>query len=226
MSSANATSCVYGEIWIDGFARLHKGGDFTSSPSSNTLQEFGDVWLAAAQRQLSLRPKSPSPEELTKRRQERKRKGLVIALNTYAKRNNMQLTDLEFVEEKERNQVYGRGALYVHSNFLVKGSDGKPTMFFAEMHPDCTQEEDVVCCTPLEENDYGNYMLGWNLHAFSLVIYVLIYTFFSTHKQGHCVECDDRANELRHPSGGGYLGGHDEMIFHFEELDSDDDCFM
>ncbi|VAI83686.1 unnamed protein product [Triticum turgidum subsp. durum] len=197
MSSANATSCVYGEIWIDGFARLHKGGDFTSSPSSNTLQEFGDVWLAAAQRQLSLRPKSPSPEELTKRRQERKRKGLVIALDTYAKRNNMQLTDLEFVEEKERNQVYGRGALYVHSNFLVKGSDGKPTMFFAEMHPDCTQEEDVVCCTPLEENDYG-----------------------------HCVECDDRANELRHPSGGGYLGGHDEMIFHFEELDSDDDCFM
>ena len=49
-----------------------------------------------------------------------------------------QLTDLEFVEEKERNQVYGRGALYVHSNFLVKGSDGKPTMFFAEMRPDCT----------------------------------------------------------------------------------------
>ncbi|KAI4976520.1 hypothetical protein ZWY2020_050127 [Hordeum vulgare] len=111
MSSANATSCVYGEISNDGFARLHTGDDFTSSPSSNTLQEFGDAWIAAAERQLSLRPKSPSPEELMKRRQERKRKGLVIALNTYAKQNNMQLTDLEFVEEKERNQVYGRGAL-------------------------------------------------------------------------------------------------------------------
>ncbi|EMS50917.1 hypothetical protein TRIUR3_28593 [Triticum urartu] len=147
---SHATTAAPGRRWTlppqltqanDGFARLHKGDDFTSSPSSNTLQEFGDVWLAAAERQLSLRPKSPSPEELTERRQERKRKGL--------------LTDLEFVEEKERNQVYGRGALYVHSNFLVKGSDGKPTMFFAEMHPDCTQEEDVVCCTPLEENDYG-----------------------------------------------------------------------
>lgn len=197
MSSVNATSCVYGEIWIDGFARLHTGNDSTSSPSSNTLQEFRDVWLAAAKRQLSLRPKSPSPEERMKRRQERKRKGLVIALNTYANRNNMQLTELEFVEETERNQVDGCAALYVHSNFLVKGSDGKHTMFFAEMRPDCTREDDVVLCTPLEENNYG-----------------------------HCFGCDDRAKELRHPLGGGYLGGHNEMIFHLEELDSDDDYFM
>jgi hypothetical protein len=55
-----------------------------------TIKEFNDIWVAACERQFSLKPKSPSPEELMKRRQERKRKGLIIALNTYAKRNNMQ----------------------------------------------------------------------------------------------------------------------------------------
>uniref|UniRef100_A0A8R7RBW7 DUF3615 domain-containing protein n=2 Tax=Triticum urartu TaxID=4572 RepID=A0A8R7RBW7_TRIUA len=197
ISSANATCCVSGEFWIDGSARLQIGDGPVPRPSSITLKEFGDLWVADAKRQSSLRPKSPSPDEQLKRRQERKRKGLVIALNTYAKRNNIQLSELEFVEEKEKNQVDGCAALYVHSNFLMKGSDGKHTMFFAEMRPDCTQEEDVVLCTPLEENNYG-----------------------------HCFGCDDRAKELRHPSGGGYLGGHNEMIFHLEELDSDDDCFM
>uniref|UniRef100_A0A452ZML4 Uncharacterized protein n=1 Tax=Aegilops tauschii subsp. strangulata TaxID=200361 RepID=A0A452ZML4_AEGTS len=64
-------------------------------------------------------------------------------------------------------------------------------------------------------------------HDFPLVISCAnVYIYFSTHQQGHCFGCDDRAKELRHPSGGGYLGGHNEMIFHLEELDSDDDCFM
>ncbi|EMS59369.1 hypothetical protein TRIUR3_09128 [Triticum urartu] len=146
--------------WIflyDGSARLQIGDGPVPRPSSITLKEFGDLWVADAKRQSSLRPKSPSPDEQLKRRQERKRKGLVIALNTYAKRNNIQLSELEFVEEKEKNQVDGCAALYVHSNFLMKGSDGKHTMFFAEMRPDCTQEEDVVLCTPLEENNYGIY---------------------------------------------------------------------
>ncbi|XBH88350.1 hypothetical protein VPH35_075640 [Triticum aestivum] len=182
----------------DGFARLHTGDDSTSSPSSNTLQEFRDGWLAAAKHQLSIRPKSPSPEERMKRRQEHKLKGLAIALNTYAKRNNMQINELEFVEEKERNQVDGCAALYVHSNFLVKGSDGKHTMFFAEMRPDCTGKR-MLFSAPL-----------WK----------------ETTMVSHCFGCDDRAKELRHPSGGGYLGGHNEIFFHLEELDSDDDYFM
>lgn len=155
------------------------------------------MWVAGAERQLSLRPSSPSPEEKMKRKQERYRKGLIIALNTYAKLNNMQLNELEIVEEKGRNQVDGSGGLYEHSNFLVKDLDGKHTLFFAETHPNCTQEEDVVLCAPLEESSYG-----------------------------HCFGCDDRAKELKHPSGGGYLGGLDEVILHFDDLDSDDDCFM
>jgi hypothetical protein len=62
------------------------------------------------------------------------------------------------VEEIGRNQVVGSYIqLYVHSNFLVKGLDGKSTLFFTETHPDCTQEEDVVLCTPLEETSYGNF---------------------------------------------------------------------
>ena len=55
-----------------------------------TLEEFDDMWVADAKRQLSLRPKSPSREERMKRKEERHRKSLIIALNTYAKRNNMQ----------------------------------------------------------------------------------------------------------------------------------------
>uniref|UniRef100_A0ACD5V6T7 Uncharacterized protein n=1 Tax=Avena sativa TaxID=4498 RepID=A0ACD5V6T7_AVESA len=160
-----------------------------------TIKEFDDTWVAAAERQLSLRPKSPSPEERMKRRQERYRNGLIIALNTYAKRNNIQLSELEIVEEKGRNQVSGFvGFLYVHSNFVVKGLDGKLTLFFAETYPDCTREEDVILCTPLEEIN-----------------------------NGHCFECDRRAKELKHPSGGGYLGGLDEVFLYISDMDSEDD---
>ena len=88
------------------------------------------------------------------------------------------------MEEKERNQVDGCAALYVHSNFLVKGSDGKHTMFFAEMRPDCTQEEDVVLCTPLEENNYGKLVtiyLGGISMIFLYSSHVLIYTYIFSH---------------------------------------------
>jgi hypothetical protein len=61
-----------------------------SGPSWITIEEFDAMWVAGAERQLSLRPSSPSPEEKMKRKQERYRKGLIIALNTYAKLNNMQ----------------------------------------------------------------------------------------------------------------------------------------
>ena len=70
-----------------------------------------------------------------------------------------QPADFEFVEEKERNLVNGCMGGYVHSNFVAKGVDGTPILFFAEMHRDCRKEEDVVICTPLEENnDSGKYL--------------------------------------------------------------------
>jgi hypothetical protein len=140
-----------------------------------------------------------------------------------------QLNELEIVEEKGRNQVDGSGGLYEHSNFLVKDLDGKHTLFFVETHPNCTQEEDVVLCAPLEESSYGNFFLVESSSSFPFLLGVScanIYTSFPSHQQGHCFGCDDRAKELKHPSGGGYLGGLDEVILHFDDLDSDDDCFM
>ncbi|XP_014754078.1 uncharacterized protein LOC106866063 [Brachypodium distachyon] len=65
-------------------------------------------------------------------------------------------TELELLEAKERNLVAGFSLTYVHCNFLVKGLDGTPTLFFAEMYPCCTREEDVILCTPLKENDSGH----------------------------------------------------------------------
>uniref|UniRef100_A0ACD5VW01 Uncharacterized protein n=1 Tax=Avena sativa TaxID=4498 RepID=A0ACD5VW01_AVESA len=186
------------KFFIDEFAGLESWDDPTPRPSSMTLQELTDIFVAAADRQFSLRPKSPTPEERMERRKERRRKGLIIALNTYAKRNNMQPNELEFVEEKVRNQVEGYGGLYVHSNFVVKGLDGRHSLFFSEVHPNCTLENDVVLCAPLEENDLG-----------------------------HCFECGDRAKDLKHPSGGGYFGGHEKVMFPPGDLDdSEEECFM
>ncbi|XP_044947989.1 uncharacterized protein LOC123397526 [Hordeum vulgare subsp. vulgare] len=146
---------------------------------------------------MSLRPKSPPPEELMKREQERNRKSLIVALNTYVKRNNMQITDFEFVEEKERNLVGGVVAGYVHSNFVAKGVDGRPTLFFAEMLHGCFLEEHVILCTPLEDED-----------------------------SGCCFGCNQHAKKLRHPTCGGYLGGLEDVPFPYVEEDSDDDCFI
>jgi ferric-dicitrate binding protein FerR (iron transport regulator) len=68
------------------FARLKDCDPATQE----AFQQFCDSWIASANHQISLRPKSPTPEELEKRKEDRRRKGLLIALDTYAKRNNMQ----------------------------------------------------------------------------------------------------------------------------------------
>ena len=52
----------------DGSARLQIGDGPVPRPSSITLKEFGDLWVADAKRQFSLRPKSPSPDEKTQTR--------------------------------------------------------------------------------------------------------------------------------------------------------------
>jgi hypothetical protein len=61
------------------------------------------------------------------------------------------------VEVKEKSLVHEYTREYVHYNFLVKRgfSDGEPTMFFAEVKPDCKGEDDVYHCTPLGETDSG-----------------------------------------------------------------------
>jgi hypothetical protein len=63
------------------------------------------------------------------------------------------------VEVKEMSLVHEFTRDYVHYNFLVKGGflDGQPTMFFAEVEPDCKGEEDVYHCTPLEKTDSGRW---------------------------------------------------------------------
>lgn len=183
---------VCGEFLINDYAALD------DPATRQAYEQFCDSWVACAQRQISLRPKSPSPEEVDKRREERRRKGLLIALNTYAKRNNMQLDEFEFVEEKERNIVNGCLGGYVHSNFVVKGVDGTPTLFFAEMHADCRKEDDVVLCTPLQEND-----------------------------SGQCFGCGRRAKMLRHPTCGGlFKGGQEDFPCYRVEEDSDDEYFI
>ncbi|KAE8818449.1 hypothetical protein D1007_03570 [Hordeum vulgare] len=111
--------------------------------------------------------------------------------------SDLSITDFELVEEKERNLVSGMVAGYVHSNFVVKGVDGRVTLFFAEMEHDCFQEEQVVLCTPLEDKD-----------------------------SGCCFGCNKRAKKLRHPTCGGYLGGLEDVPFPDVEEDSDDECFI
>ncbi|CAO2047716.1 unnamed protein product [Urochloa humidicola] len=89
----------------------------------------------------------------------------------------MQPSDLHLVEVKERNLIneFGRG--FMHFNFLVKGSDGKATIFFAELHPVVEDEKGVYLCTALKEND-----------------------------KAHCYGCKGSAKGLIHPNGGGSFG--------------------
>nr|XP_051230120.1 uncharacterized protein LOC127348047 [Lolium perenne] len=165
----------------------------------------GDAYFsrsAASKAQFSKRPKQPPREERAKRIEERQRNILLTALKKYAKQNNIQPSELEFMEVKEMSLVIECPREYVHYNFLVKRgfSDGEPTMFFAEVKPNCKGEGDVYHCTPLEETD-----------------------------SGHCFACNHGAKDLMHPNAGGYLGGHKEKgSFHMElVLDSDDDvCYL
>ncbi|KAF0928623.1 hypothetical protein E2562_006060, partial [Oryza meyeriana var. granulata] len=61
--------------------------------------------------------------------------------------------ELEIMEVKERGLFMEGEKVYGHFNFLVKDSDGTPSLFFAEVDPDCKEEKDVYLCCPLEQND-------------------------------------------------------------------------
>jgi hypothetical protein len=65
----------------------------------------------------------------------------------------LQPTELEFVEVKGRSLIDEGGLGYLHFNFLVRGLDGKHTMFFAEVHHDLEDDNDVYLCMPLGEDD-------------------------------------------------------------------------
>lgn len=177
----------------DGFAGLETWEDPTPRPSSITFEDLRDAFVEASKHQMRLRPKSPSREDMMRCSQEHDRKSLVIALNVYAKLNNMQPRELELVEVKQRNLIDENGKGYVHFNFTVKKRlDGTIGLFFAEVHPDCREDDDVYLCTALEEN-----------------------------VSGACFGCEDRAKELVHPSGG-YLGGHKDVGYPFMECEVSD----
>ncbi|KAI5001473.1 hypothetical protein ZWY2020_026123 [Hordeum vulgare] len=94
-------------------------------------------------------------EELVRQIREDDRKRVMMALEVYTKRNNMQPTDLELVEVKESNILHDEDAeSYLHFNFVVKGLDGKQTTFFAESRLKIIDEKDVLLCTPLGEDDF------------------------------------------------------------------------
>uniref|UniRef100_M8C6U6 DUF3615 domain-containing protein n=1 Tax=Aegilops tauschii TaxID=37682 RepID=M8C6U6_AEGTA len=125
-------------------------------------------------------------EEYVREIEEDDRKSLMMALEDYTKQNNMQPTDLEFVQVKERNILLDADAkTYLHYNFLVKGLDGKQTMFFAELRLKIIDEKDVLLCMPLGEDD------------------------FKQSKESD-KGCEDRAKGLIHTSCGSHLVGHDE----------------
>lgn len=65
--------------------------DPTPRPSSITFEDLRDAFVEASKHQMRLRPKSPSREDMMRCSQEHDRKSLVIALNVYAKLNNMQV---------------------------------------------------------------------------------------------------------------------------------------
>lgn len=68
--------------------------------------------------------------------------------------------ELELVEVKQRNLIDENGKGYVHFNFTVKKRlDGTIGLFFAEVHPDCREDDDVYLCTALEENVSGKWYL-------------------------------------------------------------------
>ncbi|CAD6268938.1 unnamed protein product [Miscanthus lutarioriparius] len=101
-------------------------------------------------------------------------------------------TDLEFVEVKHRNIIGEFCKGYLHLNFLVKGLDGKHTMFFAEVHHNLRDEKDVYLCKPLGEDDCNP---------------------SKKNDQARCKGCQFRAKDLIHPNCGSFIAGHNTILY-------------
>ncbi|KAM3277394.1 hypothetical protein ACQJBY_045337 [Aegilops geniculata] len=198
MSGTRAASQDDGAQYYPYDTRLETWEDPTpgSSTSTKTLDEMTAACIAATRLRNSLRPKSPTRADLWRRKQERERNTLVSALNAYAKQNNMQPDEMEFVEVKGRAQILERSTEYLHFNFLVKQTDGTTKLFFAEINAYCRGEKDVYLCTPLEQSDCGP-----------------------------CFGCIPH-RDLKHPTSGAYLAGRTYPHYCYEEIDSDDDDYM
>lgn len=186
--------------------RLETWDDPTPRESEFTVDDLHEACIKACRRSFSLMAAkkslvSPS-EEQVRQREEQDRKFLMVALQVYAKQNNMQPTELEFVEVKGRNLIDESGLGYLHFNFLVKGLDGKHTLFFAEVHHDLEDENDVYLCTPLGEDDLKP---------------------SKQNDQALCNACEYAAKDLMHPCCGSFQGGHED-IDSVRSDDTDDDC--
>ncbi|XP_051213490.1 uncharacterized protein [Lolium perenne] len=170
--------------------RLETWDDPTPRESEFSLKDLRGAFIAAARQHSSVNTMPLTREERLKRRDKNDRNSLMIALEVYTKKHNLQSSDFEIVQVQERNLIdeYGKG--YIHFNFVVRGLNGEVKKFFAEVHPNIKDDTGVYLCTPLEEND-----------------------------KGHCYGCKDRANGLAHPNGGGFLGGHKEVGFPFMEFE-------
>ncbi|CAM0909395.1 unnamed protein product [Alopecurus aequalis] len=165
--------------------------DPTPRESEFNFDELREACIKACRRSFSLMAAKKSllrpSEEQVRQREEQDRKFLMVALEVYTKQNNMQPTELEFVEVKRRNLIDESGLGYLHFNFLVKGLDGKYTMFFAEVHHDLEDEKDVLLCKPLGEDDLK---------------------LSKKNDQALCKACEYEAKDLMHPSCGSFRGGH------------------
>jgi hypothetical protein len=71
---------------------LETWNDPTPRESEFTLEELREACLEDAKRQFSLETRPLTREERLKHRDEDDRKSLMIALQTYTKNNNMQVT--------------------------------------------------------------------------------------------------------------------------------------
>ncbi|KAK1612375.1 hypothetical protein QYE76_036048 [Lolium multiflorum] len=198
------TTSTTPEYFVGRFdTRLETWQDPTPRKSETTFEEFREACIKAARRNHSLMDARSSvrlSEEQLRQREEQDHKFLMIALEVYTKKNNMQPTELEFVEVKGRNLIDEFGLGYLHFNFLVKGLDGKNTMFFAEVHHDLEDENDVYLCKPLEEEDMKP---------------------SKKNDEALCKGCEYGAKDLIHPSCGSFRGGHKDVCP--MQSDSDDD---
>ncbi|CAD6269073.1 unnamed protein product [Miscanthus lutarioriparius] len=123
------------KLWPTDFSggldiRLETWNDPTPRESEWTVHDLHDACVEALSHDYSYFPFS-SIKLSEEQRQEHDRKSSVIALEVYTKQNNMQPTDLEFVEVKQRNIIGDFGKGYLHLNFLVKGLDEMRKMFIS-----------------------------------------------------------------------------------------------